>query len=33
MSDLSYVKLEKFDGSMNVVRCLNELEECIKLKG
>ena len=33
MSDLSYVTLEKFDGSTDVVRWLNELEECIRLNG
>ena len=33
MSDLSYVKLDKFDGSTDVVRWFNELDECIKLKG
>ena len=33
MSDFSYMKLEKFDGSTDIVRWLNELDECIKLKG
>ena len=33
MSDLYYVKLDTFDGSTDVVRWLNELDECITLKG
>ena len=33
MHDLSYVRLDKFDGSTDVVRWLNELDECVKLKG
>ena len=33
MNDLSYVRLDKFDGSTDVVRWLNELDECITLKG
>ena len=33
MNDLSYVRLDKFDGSTDVVRWLNELDECVKLKG
>ena len=32
-SDMSYVKLEKFDGSTEVGRWIRELNECVRLKG